>query len=105
MLTGKYTMGEAPPSGTRLQRWGDRASGVLSDQNFEVVEALSAWTASHDHSLLDLAFAWLLEQPIIPSVIAGATKADQVRANAAAGGWHLSAAEAAEVDALAPIVT
>jgi aryl-alcohol dehydrogenase-like predicted oxidoreductase len=105
MLTGKYTKGEAPPSGTRLQRWGDRASGVLSDQNFEVVEALSAWTASHDHSLLDLAFAWLLEQPIIPSVIAGATKADQVRANAAAGGWHLSAAEAAEVDALAPIVT
>jgi aryl-alcohol dehydrogenase-like predicted oxidoreductase len=105
MLTGKYTRGEAPASGTRMQRWGTRASGLLSDQNFEVVGGLSAWAASHDHSLLDLAFAWLLEKPIIPSVIAGATKADQVRANAAAGGWRLSPEEAAEVDALAPIVT
>jgi len=104
MLTGKYTKGEAPASGTRMQRWGARASGLLSDQNFEVVDALSAWAASHDHSLLDLAFAWLIEKPIIPSVIAGATQADQVRANAAAGGWRLSAEEAAEVDALAPIV-
>lgn len=105
MLTGKYTKGEAPASGTRMQRWGKRASGVLSDQNFEVVDALSAWAASHDHSLLDLAFAWLIEKPVIPSVIAGATKADQVRTNAAAAGWHLSAEDAAEVDALAPIVT
>ncbi len=105
MLTGKYTKGEAPAPGTRMQRWGNRASGVLSDQNFEVVDALGAWAASHDRSLLDLAFAWLLANPLIPSVIAGATKADQVRANAAAGGWHLSAEDAAEVDALAPIVT
>ncbi len=105
MLTGKYTKGEDPASGTRMQRWGGRASGVLSDQNFEVVDALSAWATSHGHSLLDLAFAWLIEKPVIPSVIAGATKADQVRANAAAGEWRLSAREAAEVDALAPIVT
>jgi aryl-alcohol dehydrogenase-like predicted oxidoreductase len=105
MLTGKYTKGEAPASGTRMQRWGTRASGLLSDQNFEVVDALSAWAASHDHSLLELAFAWLIEKPVIPSVIAGATKADQVRANAAAADWRLSAEEAAEVDALAPIVT
>ncbi len=105
MLTGKYTKGEAPAAGTRMQRWGERASGLLSDQNFEVVDALSAWAASHGHSLLDLAFAWLIEKPIIPSVIAGATKPDQVRANAAAGGWHLSAEDASEVDALAPIVS
>jgi aryl-alcohol dehydrogenase-like predicted oxidoreductase len=105
MLTGKYTKGEAPASGTRMQRWGTRASGLLSDQNFAVVDALSAWTASHDHNLLQLAFAWLIEKPVIPSVIAGATKADQVRANAAAAGWLLSAEEVAEVDALAPMVT
>ena len=105
MLTGKYTRGEPPASGTRMHRWGNRASGVLSDQNFEVVDALRAWATSHDHSLLDLAIAWLIEKPLIPSVIAGATKADQVRANAAAAGWHLSAEEAAEVDALAPIIT
>jgi aryl-alcohol dehydrogenase-like predicted oxidoreductase len=104
MLTGKYTKGEAPASGTRMQRWGNGANGILSDHNFEVVDALSAWASSHDHSLLDLAFAWLIEKPVIPSVIAGATTADQVRANVAAGGWHLSAEEAAEVDALAPVV-
>ncbi len=105
MLTGKYTKGEAPASGTRMQRWGGRASGVLSDQNFEVVDALSAWAASHDHNLLDLAFAWLIQKPVVPSVIAGATTPDQVRANATAGGWRLSAQQAAEVDALAPILT
>ena len=104
MLTGKYSKGEAPASGTRMQRWGNRASGVLSEKNFEVVDALSAWAASHDHSLLDLAFAWLIEKPVIPSIIAGATKADQVRANVAAAEWLLSAEEATEVDALAPIV-
>jgi aryl-alcohol dehydrogenase-like predicted oxidoreductase len=105
MLTGKYTKGEAPASGTRLQRWGDRASGLLSDRNFGVVDALSTWAESHGHSLLDLAIAWLIEKQVIPSVIAGATKADQVRANAAAAKWHLSVEEAAEVDALAPIIT
>jgi aryl-alcohol dehydrogenase-like predicted oxidoreductase len=104
MLTGKYTRGEPPASGTRMHRWGNRASGVLSDQNFEVVDALGAWATWHDHSLLDLAIAWLIEKPLIPSVIAGATKADQVRANAAAAVWHLSAEEAAEVDAFASIV-
>jgi aryl-alcohol dehydrogenase-like predicted oxidoreductase len=87
-----------------MERWGKRASGLLSDRNFEVVDALSAWAASHDHSLLDLAFAWLIEKPVIPSVIAGATKVDQVRANASAGEWHLSVEETAEVDALAPII-
>jgi aryl-alcohol dehydrogenase-like predicted oxidoreductase len=103
MLTGKYTKGDAPATGTRLHRWGPRASGVLSDHNFEVIEALSAWAASRHHSLVDLAFAWLITKPVVPSVIAGATKADQVRTNAAAGGWRLSAQEAAEVDALAQI--
>ena len=79
MLTGKYTKGDTPASGTRLQRWGDRANGLLSDRNFGVVDALSTWAASHGHSLLDLAIAWLIEKQVIPSVIAGATKADQVR--------------------------
>jgi aryl-alcohol dehydrogenase-like predicted oxidoreductase len=105
MLTGKYAKGEDPASGTRMHRWGNRASGVLSDQHFEEVDALSGWAASHDHTLLDLAFAWLIEKTVIPSVIAGATKADQVRANVAAAGWRLSPEQAAEVDALVPVVT
>jgi aryl-alcohol dehydrogenase-like predicted oxidoreductase len=105
LLTGKYSRGEAPPPGTRLQRWGDRAAGALSDENFDVVEALDAWAAERGHTLLDLAFAWLAAEPVVASVIAGATKAEQVRANVAAGAWRLSSAEVAEVDALAPAIT
>jgi aryl-alcohol dehydrogenase-like predicted oxidoreductase len=102
LLSGKYTKGEAPPEGTRLQRWGDRASGMLTDRNFDIIEALGAWAAERGHSLLDLAFAWLEANDAVASVIAGATTVDQVRANAAAGAWVLSAEERAEVDDLAP---
>jgi aryl-alcohol dehydrogenase-like predicted oxidoreductase len=102
LLTGKYTKGEAPPEGTRLQRWGDRASGMLTDHNFDVIEALGAWAAERGHSLLDLAFAWLEANDVVASVIAGATTVDQVHANASAGAWVLSAEERAEVDDLAP---
>jgi len=105
LLTGKYSRGEAPALGTRLQRWGDRAASVLSDENFDVVEALDAWAAERGHSLLDLAFAWLSAKPVVASVIAGATRADQVRTNAAASGWRLSPEEVEEVDALAPVTT
>jgi aryl-alcohol dehydrogenase-like predicted oxidoreductase len=101
LLTGKYTKGEAPPEGTRLQRWGDRAGGVLTDRNFAVVEALGEWAAERGHSLLDLAFAWLASKDVVASVIAGATSVDQVHANAAAGTWALTPQEVAEVDAVA----
>jgi aryl-alcohol dehydrogenase-like predicted oxidoreductase len=103
MLTGKYRRGEAPAAGTRLDRWGERAGGVLTDRNFDVVDALTDWAADHGHTLLDLAFAWLLSRTEVASVIAGATSAAQVTANVAAGGWQLTEAEAAEVDALAPV--
>jgi aryl-alcohol dehydrogenase-like predicted oxidoreductase len=103
LLTGKYNRGEAPPEGTRLQRWGARADGFLSDQNFDAVDALSEWARARGHSVLELAIAWLLADPVVASVIAGATRPDQVQANAAAGGWHLSSAEAAEVGALTPV--
>jgi aryl-alcohol dehydrogenase-like predicted oxidoreductase len=100
LLSGKYRRGEAAPDGTRLQRWGGDA---LSDENFDIIDSLTAWAAARNHSLLDLAFAWLVADPLIPSVIAGATHPDQVRANVAAGGWQLSPDEVAEVNALAPI--
>ena len=76
---------------------------MLTDENFDVVEALSAWATERGHTLLELAFAWLIAKPVVASVIAGATKPDQVAANAAAGEWHLTPEEVAEVDALAPI--
>lgn len=101
MLTGKYTRGEQPPEGTRLHGMGERASGMLSDANFDVVEAAGAWAAARGHSILELAFAWLLAKGPVASVIAGATKPEQIKANAAAGAWRLSPAEVSEVDALA----
>jgi aryl-alcohol dehydrogenase-like predicted oxidoreductase len=102
LLTGKYTRNEPPPEGTRLQKAGERMGRILSPENFDVVEALSAWAAERGHTILDLAFAWLLAKPIVTSVIAGATKPAQVVANTAAGGWRLTPEEVAEVDAIAP---
>jgi aryl-alcohol dehydrogenase-like predicted oxidoreductase len=101
LLSGKYTRGEAPPEGTRMQRWGDRAQRSLTDANFDVVDALSAWAKDHGHTVLELAIAWLASQPFIGSVIAGATKPAQVSANVAAGEWTLSSAEVAEVESVA----
>jgi aryl-alcohol dehydrogenase-like predicted oxidoreductase len=100
VLTGKYSRGAKPPQGTRLERWGERAASVLDDATFDKVDALSGWAAEHEHSLLDLAFAWLAARPVVASVIAGATRPEQVAANASAGGWRLSPADVAEVNAL-----
>jgi aryl-alcohol dehydrogenase-like predicted oxidoreductase len=101
LLTGKYKRGEKPAEGTRMQRWGERAAGVLNDVAFDKVEALAAWAGDHGHSVLDLAIAWLEAKRIVASVIAGATKVDQVVANAGAAGWQLSASDIDEVARLA----
>jgi aryl-alcohol dehydrogenase-like predicted oxidoreductase len=101
LLTGKYKRGEAPPEGTRLAAWGARGAQALNDRNFDKVEALETWAAERGRSLLELAFAWLLGHPVVSSVIAGATKPEQVRANAATADWRLTADEVAEVGKLA----
>ena len=99
MLTGKYRRGEEPPAGTRLASAPeDRRAKALSDRAFDVVEQLEAFASSRGHSLLELAMSWLAGLPNMGSVIAGATSADQVRANAASVGWLLSDDERAEVD-------
>jgi aryl-alcohol dehydrogenase-like predicted oxidoreductase len=101
MLTGKYRRNEAPPAGTRLAQVGRLAERALNERNFDIVEKLSSFAAEREHSLLDLAFGWLLSKPIIASVIAGATSAAQVEANVAAAQWRLSAEDMTAVDALA----
>ncbi len=88
-LTGKYRRGEPHPAGTRL------AAGDIADADLERVEALEREAGSHGHSILDAAIGGLASTPGIASVIAGATSAEQVRANAAAGAWHASAEELA----------
>jgi len=86
LLTGKYKRGEAPAEGTRLAAWGARGAAALNDKNFDKLEALSSWSEERGHDMLDLAFAWLLGHPVVSSVIAGATKPEQVAANAKTGG-------------------
>ncbi len=99
LLTGKYRRGEAPPEGTRLAGWGDRADAMLSDRNFDQIDRLTAWAEARGHSILELAVAWFLGKPTVASVIAGATTVAQVEANAAAT-WQLSAEEVLDVDAI-----
>jgi aryl-alcohol dehydrogenase-like predicted oxidoreductase len=70
---------------------------VLTDANFDILERLEAWAQERNHTLLELAFAWLLATPEVASVIAGATSPDQIRTNAAAGTWELTSDEADEV--------
>jgi aryl-alcohol dehydrogenase-like predicted oxidoreductase len=101
LLTGKYARGEAPPEGTRLAAMGARAAAALNDRNFDRLEGLSTWAAERGKGLLDLAFAWLLGHAVVSSVIAGATRPEQVAANAAAGAWKLTSAEVGEVTKLA----
>jgi aryl-alcohol dehydrogenase-like predicted oxidoreductase len=95
LLTGKYRRSEPRPEGTRLER------REIDEATFDRLEALDAFARKRGRSLLDLAIAALASQPGIPTVIAGATSAEQVRANAAAAGWELSADELAELAQLA----
>jgi aryl-alcohol dehydrogenase-like predicted oxidoreductase len=83
MLTGKYKRGEAAPQGTRLADRDD----YLTDRRFDKVEALESYAAERGISLLDVAIGGLAAKPAVASVIAGATKPEQVVANVAAGSW------------------
>jgi aryl-alcohol dehydrogenase-like predicted oxidoreductase len=104
LLTGKYRRNEPLPEGSRLTAaTPERQASAFTDRNYEIVENLTAFAEERGHTILDLAFARLLANPAIPSVIAGATSGEQVRANAATAGWDLTPDEIAEVDRLAPV--
>ena len=96
LLTGKYRRGQPPPEGTRL--FG-RAE-VFTDETFDRVEALERYAEERGVTLLHVAIGGLLAQPSIASVIAGATKPEQVRANVAAGEWEPTPDDLAAVNAL-----
>lgn len=98
LLTGKYKRGKSAPKGSRFAAWQTLGERYLTRENWELIERLEAWAAERDHTLLDLAFAWLLDQPEVASVIAGATKPQQVRQNAKAAGWQLTAEDLASLD-------
>ncbi|HEY3017696.1 MAG TPA: aldo/keto reductase [Gaiellaceae bacterium] len=96
LLTGKYRRGEPPPEGTRLSGRGD----VFTEATFDRLEALERYGEQRGLSLLQVAIGGLAAQPAVASVIAGATKPEQVRANAAAGAWEPSAEDLAELNTL-----
>jgi aryl-alcohol dehydrogenase-like predicted oxidoreductase len=97
LLTGKYKRGAPMPKNSRLDLM--RYSGrFITDQNWQIVEALEAFAARRGRALLELAFGWLLGNPQVASVIAGATAPEQVEANVRAAGWQLSGDDMAEAD-------
>jgi aryl-alcohol dehydrogenase-like predicted oxidoreductase len=100
LLSGKYQRGEPPPEGTRLAAWGARGQQAMSDANFDKVEALTKWAGERGHTILELAFAWLLGHEVVSSVIAGATTPEQVKTNAATADWVLTPEEVDEVGKL-----
>ena len=97
LLTGKYKRNSDAPEGARLSS-GPMADRMLTDRNFDIVEGLEEFATQRGHTLLELAFSWLATQTFVGSVIAGATKPEQVKANAAAAAWRLTPEEMAEVD-------
>ncbi len=97
LLTGKYRRGHAAPAGARLTDRGGPDAAKL-----EVAEGLIGFAEGRGHTVLELAFSWLLQQRAVASVIAGATSPEQVRANVAATGWELDDDDIVEVDSLAP---
>jgi aryl-alcohol dehydrogenase-like predicted oxidoreductase len=100
-LSGKYRPGVLPGADTRLGKVPNLAKRFLTEANWARIDALSAFAAARGKSLLELAFAWLLATQPVASVIAGATRPEQVEQNVAAGSWQLGAAERAEIDRLA----
>jgi aryl-alcohol dehydrogenase-like predicted oxidoreductase len=99
LLTGKYRQNRPAPEGSRLA--GARTSGkFLNERNMAVVEALIQFAESRGHTLLELAISWLLTRPAVASVIAGATKPEQLNANVAAAGWKLTADDLAQIDTI-----
>jgi len=103
LLTGKYTSVDAP-EGTRLAMWaGQMRDMFLNEDSLEAAQRLADYAKSHDRTLLELAMSWLASHSQVATVIAGATKPEQVGANAAAVGWQMSADERAEAAEVAQI--
>jgi aryl-alcohol dehydrogenase-like predicted oxidoreductase len=102
LLTGKYREGQRPPEDSRAHEgFGPK---IFTRKNLAIVESLIEFAQSHNHTILELAFSWLLAHKPVASVIAGASKPEQVKANAVATGWKLTEDQLAEIDKILPQV-
>jgi aryl-alcohol dehydrogenase-like predicted oxidoreductase len=100
LLTGKYRRNAPMPPGTRLagtQRLADR---YLTDRNWVIAEQLADFVEARGRTLLELAFSWLLSREPVTSVIAGATRPEQLEQNVRAGEWKLTAEDLAAVNGI-----
>ena len=98
-LTGKYRKDSPSPAGSRLE---SDDKGLFTESNYALLEKLIGFSEERGKTVLDLAFAWLLYNGDISSVIAGATKPEQVISNAAAADWQLTDKEYEEVTQYLP---
>ena len=98
LLTGKYKRGAAAPEDTRFGKVPLLRDRYVTARNEDMVEKLQAFARARGHTMLELAFSWLASRPQVSSVIAGATRVEQVEQNVKAIGWALSAEELVEID-------
>ena len=97
LLTGKHKRGAAA-AGTRLAT--PMFSNFLNDRNFDIVEKLEGFVKARGHSMVELAFSWLAARPTVASIIAGATRPEQIAANVRAAEWSLTAEDMNQIDGL-----
>ncbi len=90
LLTGKYKKGEAIPENTRFARMGRFGERYMTEQNWTIIGELEAFASERGHTLLEVAFSWLIAQPFLTSVIAGATRPEQIDANVGAAQWAMT---------------
>jgi aryl-alcohol dehydrogenase-like predicted oxidoreductase len=96
LLTGKYRSGQPLPPGSRADAgFGPK---VFTEENLVIVDRLIAFAEEQGHTLLELAFSWLLSRRVVASVIAGSARPEQVKSNAAAVNWKLTPADLAQVE-------
>ncbi len=98
LLTGKYKRGAAVPDDTRFAKMPALRDRYATSRNEDIVEKLQVFATARGHTLLELAFSWLASRPQVASVIAGATRVEQVEQNVKAIDWTLSAEDIAEID-------
>jgi len=101
LLTGKYQRGATAPADTRFAKAPTLRDRYVTARNEEMVDRLKTFAEARGHTLLELAFSWLAARPQVASVIAGATRVEQVEQNVKAIAWSLSAHEMAEIDEIA----
>jgi aryl-alcohol dehydrogenase-like predicted oxidoreductase len=98
LLTGKYQAGQPFPEDSRFAKMGTKYGRFRSERNYQTVARLQAFARDRGRSVLDLALSWLVAQPVVGSVIAGASRPSQIAVNVAAAAWTLTPDDLDEVD-------